>query len=97
MPKLDLHGEDRIGASIKIRQFLDDNYKLKEKEVAIVHGIGMGILKKETFSILKNDKRVEEYNLDCFNEGCTLVKFRDNVDKKSKVCYNTGQIFRGSV
>lgn len=97
MPQLDLHGEDVIGASIKIKQFLDDNYKLKEKEVAIVHGIGKGILKRETLNLLKSDSRIEEYNIDCFNDGVTLVKFKDNVDKKNKMCYNTGQIFRGSV
>jgi len=95
MPQLDLHGEDRIGAKIKIKQFLDDNYKLQEKEVAVVHGIGKGILKKETFDILKNDKRIDSYNLDCFNEGCTLVRFKENVDKKREMCYNTEQIKGG--
>ena len=47
--------------------------------------------------MLKKDKRIEEYNLDMFNEGCTLVRFYENVDKKPKKCYNTEQIFRGSV
>lgn len=97
MPQLDLHGEDRIGATIKVKTFLDDNYKLNNREVAIVHGIGKGILKKEVLNMLKKDKRIEEYNLDMFNEGCTLVRFYENVDKKLKKCYNTEQIFRGSV
>ena len=74
MPQLDLHGEDRIGARIKVNIFLNDNCKLGIKEVAIIHGVGSGILKKEVFDILKKDKRVLEYNLDCFNDGCTLVK-----------------------
>ena len=81
LPEIDLHGEDRIGARIKLKSFLDDNYKLKNMEVSIVHGIGTGILKKEVFSILQNDKRVAEYNLDMFNEGCTLARFKNNVDK----------------
>ena len=97
MPQLDLHGEDKIGARIKTKEFLNEQYILQEKEVAIVHGIGKGILKKEVLSMLKNDNRIEEYNIDCFNEGCTLVKFKYNVDKKDKLCYNTEQIFRGSV
>ena len=75
MPQLDLHGEDRIGATIKVKTFL----------------------KKEVLNMLKKDKRVEEYNLDMFNEGCTLVRFYSNVDKNRKKCYNTEQIFRGSV
>lgn len=80
MPQLDLHGEDRVGAKIKVKSFLNENIKLKNKEVAIIHGIGKGILKKEVLSILKNDKRVEEYNLDMFNEGCTLARLKNNID-----------------
>ncbi len=74
MPELDLHGEDRIGAKIKVNQFIDDNYTLGIEEVAIVHGIGSGILKREVQKDLKNNKKVLEYNIDCFNDGCTLVK-----------------------
>ena len=77
MPQLDLHGEDRIGARIKVNTFLNDNYELGNKEVAIVHGVGKGILKKEVLSIVRKDKRVLEYNLDCFNEGCTLVLLKN--------------------
>lgn len=95
MPQLDLHGEDRIGAKIKIKNFLNDNYILGNEEVAIVHGIGKGILKKEVLFMLKEDKRVIEYNLDCFNEGCTLVRLNKKVDKKRHVCYNTSQNLRG--
>ncbi len=81
MPQIDLHGEDRIGARIKIKTFLDDNYKLGNKEVAIIHGVGKGILRKEVFDILRREKRIEEFNLDIFNEGCTLAKFYNKVDK----------------
>lgn len=81
MPQIDLHGEDRIGAKIKVNNFLNDNYKLDNKEIAIIHGVGKGILKDEVLSILKKDKRIEEYNLDMFNEGCTLVRFKNKVDK----------------
>ena len=81
MEELDLHGEDRIGAKIKIEAFLSDNFKLQNKEIAIVCGVGKGILKKETLNILKHDKRVQEYNLDMFNEGCILVRIREKVDK----------------
>ena len=77
MPQLDLHGEDIIGARIKIKTFLNDNYKLGNKEIAIIHGVGKGILKKEVFSILRSSKLVEIYNIDMFNEGCTLVKLKN--------------------
>jgi hypothetical protein len=45
--------------------------------------------------MLKSDKRIKEYNLDCFNEGCTLAKLNKKIDKKSKMCYNTQQNLRG--
>ncbi len=92
MPSLDLHGEDRIGARIKIKTFIDDNCKLGNEEIAIVHGIGKGILKKEVLDMLKKDKRVLEYNLDCFNEGCTLVRLDRKIDKSNKKWYNMPQI-----
>ena len=81
MEQLDLHGEDKIGAKIKIKAFLSDNYKLGNREVAIIHGLGKGILKRETIDVLRHDRRVEEYNIDMFNDGCILVRLREKVDK----------------
>ena len=73
MPQLDLHGEDRIGAKIKLNTFINDNCKLGNSEIAIIHGVGKGILKNEVLLLLRNDKRVINYNIDCFNDGCTLA------------------------
>ena len=97
MPQLDLHGEDRIGAKIKMETFISDNYNLGEEEIAIVHGIGKGILKKEVLNMLKNDKRVKEYNLDCFNEGCTLARLYKKVDNIDKMCYNYQRNLKGGL
>ncbi len=80
MPQLDLHGEDRISAKIKINSFLNDNCKLEIEEVAIIHGVGKGILKKEVLKMLRDDKRVLEYNIDCFNDGCTLARLNIKKD-----------------
>ena len=96
MPELDLHGEDRIGASIKVNHFIDDNAKIGNREIAIVHGIGQGILKKEVHKVLKKNKKVVEYNIDCFNDGCTLVKIMEFVDKKSNMRYNNTHNWGGN-
>ena len=88
MPELDLHGEDRVGARIKVNHFIEDNYNIGNEEIAVVHGIGTGILKKEVHKVLKNNKKVVEYNIDCFNDGCTLVKISKKIDLQSNKCYN---------
>ncbi len=73
MPTLDLHGQDRDSARIMINDFIEDHYKMKTEKIIIVHGIGMGILKKETQKTLKNNKRVKDYKIDNFNDGMTVV------------------------
>lgn len=73
LPSLDLHGEIRASARVLIKEFIEDNYKLRKNKVVIVHGNGTGALKEETFKILKNNKYVLDYKLNLFNPGCTLV------------------------
>ena len=97
MPQLDLHGEDRISASILVKSFINDNYKLGNEEFAIVHGIGKGILKKEVEKVLRMDKRVLEFGTDYFNAGCMLVRICKNIDKKHNICYNTAHNLKGEL
>ena len=72
-PHLDLHGMDREYALFKVKEFIDDCYKLKQQNLIIVHGIGKGILSKEVNQYLDKDKRVLEHKIDFMNPGCTLV------------------------
>ena len=88
MPELDLHGETRDSARVLVKEFINDNYKMKNKEIAIVHGIGTGILKKEVHKVLRESKLVQAYGLDNFNSGCTLVRLAEFIDKKAKIIYN---------
>jgi len=88
MPELDLHGESRDSARVLIKEFINDNYKIMNYEIAIIHGIGTGILKKEVHKVLKENKFVQSFGLDNFNSGCTLVKLCENIDKKPKMSYN---------
>ena len=75
-PTLDLHGESSDYARFAINDFINDNYKLKNEYVVIIHGKGSGILKKATQAVLRENKLVEEYKIDNFNDGQTIVKTR---------------------
>jgi len=76
LPHLDLHGYDREYAKIVINDFILDNYKMKNYKVIIVHGIGSGILKRTTQETLKRNRYVEEYKIDNFNDGQTIIKIK---------------------
>ena len=75
-PSIDLHGMDREYAVFKVREFIDDCYKLKYEKIVIIHGVGTGILKDTVRGYLQKEKRVLEYKLDFMNPGCTLVTLK---------------------
>ena len=76
LPSIDLHGYDRDYARILINEFIDDQYKLKQENIIIVHGNGSGILKRMTQDVLKKNKYVKEYKIDNFNSGMTIVTLK---------------------
>ena len=55
-----LHGFDRDYARVKINEFIRDNRKMGNCIIVIVHGIGSGVLKKETDSTLKKNKNIDK-------------------------------------
>ena len=73
LPSLDLHGFDRETARVAINDFINDNIKMKNKFIVIIHGIGSGILKQTTKNVLSNNRYVLEFKIHPFNIGCTLV------------------------
>ncbi len=72
-PKLDLHGFDRDTARVAINDFINDNIKMSNKIIVIVHGVGTGIIREVTWNTLKKNKYVLEYKSDYSNRGCTLA------------------------
>lgn len=76
LPKIDLHGCDRVLAKIKTEEFINDNIKLKNKKVVIIHGIGEGIVKDEVYKTLRKNKYVESFKLNVPNIGCTIVNLK---------------------
>ena len=81
IPSLDLHGETRETARILIEEFIDDSIKMGNYKVLIIHGIGSGILRKETHEILRHDSRINKFYIDFFNVGSTVVEIKENIDK----------------
>lgn len=81
LPTLDLHGIDRDYARILINDFIRDHYKIRAEQVVIVHGNGTGIIKKVTQETLRKNKYVDEYKINNFNVGMTVVKLKKNIDK----------------
>lgn len=76
LPSIDLHGMDRVCARIKTEEFINDNIKLKNNKIVIVHGKGEGILKDEVYKTLRINKNVQDYKLDVFNVGRTIVNLK---------------------
>ena len=74
LPTLDLHGFDRQTAKVAIDDFINDNIKMKNNFIVIIHGIGSGILKDTTQRTLAINKKVIEYKIYPFNVGCTIVR-----------------------
>ena len=79
IPTLDLHGEYADSARILTEEFINDNVILHNYQFYIVHGKGQDILRKVVHEVLKKDKRVKEYKLNYLNDGCTVVKLKENV------------------
>lgn len=79
-PRIDLHGFDREYASIVVRDFIRDNYDMKNKHILIIHGKGSGILREKIHQDLKKNKLVLEYRLNMFNSGETLVLLKEKKD-----------------
>lgn len=76
LPTLDLHGMDRDYVRILINEFISDNYLMKNQKVVIVHGNGMGIVRKTTQEVLRKNKYVQEFKIDNFNSGATIVTIK---------------------
>ena len=76
LPKLDLHGLDREIARVMINDFINDNIKMKNEIILIVHGIGTGILKNTTQQVLGKNKNIVDYKIYSFNVGCTIAQIK---------------------
>ena len=73
LPTLDLHGLDRDSARVAVLDFINDNLKMNNNYIVIVHGVGSGILREEVTRTLSKNKNVLEYRVWNYNRGCTVA------------------------
>lgn len=75
-PKLDLHGEEVAIVYALVTEFINDNYKMGNKEILVIHGKSTNILTREVHNILKENKLVKDYYLDNWNLGQTIIHLK---------------------
>ncbi len=73
-PSLDLHGETLDFLPILVNDFINDNIKLKNRFIIVIHGYNSNVLKNELQNYLKKDKRVNKFYIDPFNIGQTIIE-----------------------
>lgn len=59
---------------VLINEFINDNYKMKNEVVLIIHGKSTNILTNEVHRVLKKNELVKKYYLDNWNLGQTIVE-----------------------
>lgn len=74
LPSIDVHGFTRETVYVPVSDFINDNIKLRNKKIVIIHGIGYGILRDEINRLFKRDKRVKKLYLSSDNAGCTIIE-----------------------
>lgn len=74
LPQLDVHGFTADTVMTVVNDFINDNLKLRNYKICVIHGNGYGILRKTIHTSLKRDKRVSKYYLYNFNIGCTIIE-----------------------
>ncbi len=75
-PTINLHGETRDTVLFIVNDFINDNYKLKNEYIGIIHGYSSTILKNKVHEILKRNHKVDSFKVDIFNPGLTIVKLK---------------------
>ena len=75
-PILDLHGETYETSKVLTKLFINDAVKTKDKKLVIIHGKGRGIVKESVHIELRENKYVDRYYTDNFNDGMTIVELK---------------------
>ena len=76
LPSLDVHGHTRETVIYPVSDFINDNIKLNNGKIIIIHGVGNNILSKEIKRVFSKDKRVKKLYISNENIGCTIIELK---------------------
>lgn len=74
LPSIDVHGYTKDTVYVPVSDFINDNIKMGNKKIVVIHGIGLKILSKEINLRFKKDKRVKNLMICSENVGCTIIE-----------------------
>ena len=74
-PRLDLHGEEAALVYALVNEFINDNYKMGNKEIVVIHGKSTNILTKEVHKTLKENSLVKKYSERLYRMNKTLYEY----------------------
>ncbi len=74
LPSLDVHGYTRETVYVPVNDFINDNIKLRNEKIVIIHGNGYKILSREIKERFSKDKRVKKLYISSDNIGCTILE-----------------------
>ena len=72
-PEIDLRGMESIEAVLTAERYLDSAAMAKMKQVTIIHGKGIGVLREAVQQMLRTNKLVKSFRLGRYGEGETGV------------------------
>ena len=75
-PVINLHGETRDTVVFILNDFINDNVKLKNEYIGVIHGRSSNILKDRIHELLKKNKNVDSYQINIWNPGMTIIKLK---------------------
>ena len=76
-PQLDCHGFDGDYSVFRTNEFINDNLRLKNYVIVVIHGVSGGIIRKRIHEFLKKDSRVSEFKVDSNNVGQTIIYLKE--------------------
>ena len=74
LPALDVHGYTADMVILPVDEFINDNIKLGKDKIIIIHGRGLGVLRKTINTHFKRDKRIKKMYGYGSNLGITIIE-----------------------